>query len=108
ASPGVILVTGHPGEGRAEPDWAALARTGLTLVIYMGVARASDITARLLAAGLRADLPTAVVSAAHTAGQRHAVTTLAELPACITREGLKSPGLLIIGDVANHAVAAQG
>src|SRR5574343_1102465 len=38
-SPGVILVTGHAGEGCAEPDWAALARSGLTLVIYMGVAR---------------------------------------------------------------------
>jgi uroporphyrin-III C-methyltransferase len=107
ASPGVILVTGHPGEGRDEPDWAALARTGLTLVIYMGVARVGDITARLLAAGLRADLPAAVVSAAHTARQRHAVTTLAGLPGCIAREGLKSPALLVIGEVAAQAGAAQ-
>lgn len=103
ATPGVILVTGHPGEGRAEPDWAALARTGLTLVIYMGVARAAAITSKLLAAGLRADLPAAIVSAAHTAQQRHAVTTLADLPACIAREGLRSPALLVIGDVAAHA-----
>jgi uroporphyrin-III C-methyltransferase len=103
ASPGVILVTGHPGEGRAEPDWAALARTGLTLVIYMGVARAADITAKLLAAGLKPDLPAAVVSAAHTAQQRHAVTTLAGLPDCIAHEGLKSPALLVVGEVAAHA-----
>lgn len=103
ASAGVILVTGHPGEGRAEPDWAALARTGLTLVVYMGVARATDITARLLAGGLRPDLPAAVVSAAHTAQQRHAVTTLAGLPDCIAREGLASPALLVIGEVAAHA-----
>ncbi len=107
ASPGVILVTGHPGEGRAEPDWAALARTGLTLVVYMGVARAADITAKLIAAGLRADLPAAVVSAAHTAQQRHAVTTLADLPDCLRREGLKSPSLLVIGEVAAHAAAAE-
>jgi len=109
ASPGVILVTGHPGEGRAEPDWAALARTGLTLVVYMGVARAADITAKLLAAGLRADLPAAVVSAAHTAQQRHAVTTLAGLTDCIQRGGLKSPALLVIGEVAAQAAldAAQ-
>lgn len=100
ASPGVILVTGHPGEGRAEPDWAALARTGLTLVIYMGVARATGIVQALLAAGLRADLPAAVVSAAHTAQQRHAGTTLAGLPDCIAREGLKSPALLVVGEVA--------
>ncbi|RTL20956.1 MAG: uroporphyrinogen-III C-methyltransferase [Burkholderiales bacterium] len=107
ASPGVILVTGHPGEGRAEPDWAALARTGLTLVIYMGVARAADITARLLAAGLQPDLPAAVVSAAHTAHQRHAVTTLAGLPNCIAREDLKSPALLVVGDVAAMAALPQ-
>lgn len=106
AAAGVILVTGHPGEGRAEPDWAALARTGLTLVVYMGVARAADLTARLLAAGLRPDLPAAVVSAAHTAQQRHAVTTLAGLPGCIAREGLASPALLVIGEVAAHAAAA--
>jgi uroporphyrin-III C-methyltransferase len=105
ASPGVILVTGHAGEGREEPDWAALARTGLTLVVYMGVARAAAITAQLLSAGLRADLPAAVVSAAHTADQRHALTTLADLPDCITREGLRSPALLVIGEVAAHAAA---
>ena len=107
ASAGVVLVTGHAGEGRAEPDWAALARTGLTLVIYMGVARAADITAKLLAAGLRTDLPAAVVRAAHTAQQRHVVTTLAGLPDCIAREGLKSPALLVVGEVAAHAAAAQ-
>ena len=106
ASPGVILVTGHPGEGRAEPDWEALARTGLTLVIYMGVARAQDITARLLTAGLRADLPAAVVVSAHTPRQRHAVTTLADLPACIAREGLQSPALLVVGEVAAQAACA--
>ncbi|MCE4556456.1 uroporphyrinogen-III C-methyltransferase [Pelomonas cellulosilytica] len=107
ASPGVILVTGHPGDGRAEPDWPALARTGLTLVIYMGVARASHIGAQLLAAGLRADLPAAVISAAHTAQQRHAVTTLADLADCIARERLPSPALLVIGEVAAHASAAE-
>ncbi|WP_343623911.1 uroporphyrinogen-III C-methyltransferase [Roseateles puraquae] len=107
ATPGVILVTGHPGEGRSEPDWAALARTGLTLVIYMGVARAADITARLLGAGLRADLPAAVVSAAHTERQRHAVTTLARLPDCISEQRLTSPALIVVGEVAAQADAAR-
>ncbi len=106
ASPGVILVTGHPGDGNAEPDWAALARTGLTLVIYMGVARAAHITAQLLAAGLRPDLPAAVVSAAHTERQQHAATTLAGMPDCIRREALQSPALLVIGDVAAQAAVA--
>ena len=36
ASPGVIFVTGHEKEGAPERiDWGVLARSGLTLVIYM-------------------------------------------------------------------------
>ncbi len=102
-SAGVVLVTGHPGEGCREPDWAALARTGLTLVIYMGVARCAELQAQLLAGGLRADTPASVVSAAHTSRQRHAITTLADLPACIAREGLASPALLVVGEVVRQA-----
>lgn len=102
-SPGVILVTGHPGEGRREPDWAALAASGLTLVIYMGVARCAELRDRLLAGGLAGQTPVAVVSAAHTAAQRHAVSTLADLAGCIAREGLASPALLVVGEVAARA-----
>lgn len=102
-SPGVILVTGHPGEGRAEPDWQALARCGLSLVIYMGVARCAAIADALLAGGLPAATPAAVVSAAHTEKQRHAVCTLATLAATVAREQLASPALLVIGGVAAMA-----
>jgi uroporphyrin-III C-methyltransferase len=102
-SAGVVLVTGHPGEGCREPDWAALARSGLTLVIYMGVARCAELQAQLLAGGLRPSTPAAVVSAAHTVHQRHAITTLGDLPACIAREGLASPALLVVGEVVRQA-----
>lgn len=103
ASPGVVLVTGHPGEGCAEPDWALLARCGLTLVVYMGVARCAHIVQQLQAAGLPAQTPAAVVHAAHTERQRHAVGTLAELPELALRLG--SPALLVIGAVAALADA---
>ena len=53
ASPGVIFVTGHEKDGGAERiDWGVLARSGLTLVVYMGVANAGRIRERLLAGGL--------------------------------------------------------
>ena len=35
---GVTFVTAHTRDG-SGPDWAALARTGTTLVIYMGMQR---------------------------------------------------------------------
>ncbi|XHS78960.1 uroporphyrinogen-III C-methyltransferase [Burkholderiaceae bacterium UC74_6] len=104
-TPGVALVTGHNGEGGRSPDWAALARSGLTLVIYMGVARCADIVAALTEGGLRADTPAAIVSAAHTPRQQHAVCTLAGLPETLAREGLGSPALLIVGDVVGQLAA---
>ena len=103
-APGVALVTGHArhdreGEG-AGPDWAALARSGLTLVIYMGVTRAETLMAQLLEAGLPADKPAAVISAAHTEQQRHLRCTLGTLVDALARERLASPAVLVIGDVA--------
>ncbi|WP_349741838.1 uroporphyrinogen-III C-methyltransferase [Roseateles cavernae] len=105
-TPGVALVTGHNGDGGRAPDWAALARSGLTLVIYMGVARCADIVAQLRAAGMRGDMPAAVISAAHTERQREALTTLDGLAATLGQDpSLGSPAVLVIGEVAAQAKA---
>jgi uroporphyrin-III C-methyltransferase len=106
-TPGVALVTGHNGEGGQAPDWAALAQSRLTLVIYMGVARCQDIVAALRVGGMRADMPAAVISAAHTPRQRQAVTTLEALAATVKREGLASPAILVIGEVVALATVAD-
>ena len=106
-SPGVALVTGHNGEGRPQPNWAALAQSGLTLVIYMGVARVETIVAALREAGMAATMPAAVIAAAHTPGQRHAVTTLAALASTLKSEGLASPAILVIGAVVAWATVEQ-
>lgn len=98
-APGVALVTGHAQDGGAGPDWAALARSGLTLVVYMGVARVSHIVAGLCAGGLPAHTPVAVVSAAHTPRQRHAITTLDALCSTVQQQALASPAVLVVGEV---------
>lgn len=102
-APGVALVTGHAREGGNGPDWAALARSGLTLVVYMGVARADAVVQALRDGGLAADTPAAVVSAAHTPRQRARRCTLATLCAIVETEALASPALLVIGDVTRCA-----
>jgi uroporphyrin-III C-methyltransferase len=96
---GVVLVTGHTGDPGNEVDWHALARCGLTLVIYMGVARVQAIVQALRVGGLPGDTPAAVVCSAHTPAQRQAVCTLATLAETLQREGLGSPAILVIGDV---------
>ena len=100
---GVALVTGHGSEH--EPDWAALARSGLTLVIYMGVARVNRLVDALTRGGLPGDTPAAVISAAHTPEQRHALCTLATLADTIDAELLASPAILVVGDVVRAAPA---
>lgn len=98
-TPGVAFVTGHNGEHGQQPDWAALARSGLTLVIYMGLARAATICQALRDGGLSGQTPTVIVSAAHTPRQRACFTTLAALPDAIEQHQMPSPGLLVIGRV---------
>ena len=106
-TPGVALVTGHNGEGGKQPNWTALAQSGLTLVIYMGVARVESIVAALRAAGMSAAMPAAIVSAAHTPQQRQAITTLGALASTVKTEGLASPAILVIGEVVALAAVEQ-
>ena len=104
---GVAFVTGHAKDDGDEPDWHALARSGLTLVVYMGLTRCASITARLIDAGLARHTPAAVIQHANTARQRSHVTTLESLAADIERLKLGSPAILVIGDVVRLAQTAQ-
>ncbi len=96
-----LLVTGHARPGSAGPDWdaiAAIAATGVTLVIYMGMSRIDRIADRLLET-LPADLPAAAVQHASAGDERRLVTTLAHLARDIVASEFGSPAVLIIGRV---------
>jgi len=86
-------------KGLSEQDWAGLAGKGRTLVIYMGVKTAPQIAEKLMADGLAPDVPVAVVENANRAAMRVLRAPLAGLPALVACEGVKSPALIIIGDV---------
>jgi len=105
---GVMLVTGHAGEGRAALDWptlAAAAAQGLTLVVYMGVQRLADI-ADGLATGLPPHTPAALVQDASTPQQRTLVATLATLVDAARAAAIASPAILIVGNVLEGIDAA--
>ncbi len=99
---GVTLITGTTGDDRG-PDWAALAKTGTTLVIYMGLARLLNIAARLIAAGMSPHTPAAAIASGTLPTQRMVQGTLAELPARVIAEGLDSPVIIVVGSVATLA-----
>ena len=109
---GVVFVTGHgkPGDSGTphEVDWPQLAATAhqakLTLVIYMGVSSLAQICSGLLQ-GLPATTPAAIVQHASLPQQRQALTTLGGLIETMTREGLQSPSIVVVGDVVQGASA---
>jgi len=107
---GVVFVTGHAKPGDAGTDWAALAHTAhqakLTLVIYMGVSSLRVIQSGLLQ-GLPTSTPVAIVQNASLPHQREALTTLGQLADTMTREGLQSPSIIVVGDVVQGARAWQ-
>jgi uroporphyrin-III C-methyltransferase len=102
-SQGAVFVTGHGKDAASEPNWAALAQSRLTLVVYMGVARCEAIQAGLLAGGAAPSTPVAVVQSATRSGQRQLLTTLGELPGALRASGLGSPSIIVIGDVVRCA-----
>ena len=103
---GVTFVTGHTRDG-AEPDWQALAATGTTLVVYMGMQRISEITQSLLDAGMAAATPAAVIQHGTTRSQRHVIATLSTLEAAARDAALGSPALIVIGEVVALAHACD-
>ncbi len=96
---GAIFVTGHSA-GEQEPDWAALAATGLTIVIYMGIRRLDDIAEALLRAGMAAHTPCVAIESATLPTQRQVMAPLDTLSFEVRRAGLGSPAILVIGSVA--------
>jgi uroporphyrin-III C-methyltransferase len=86
-------------KGLAEQDWAGLAGKGRTLVIYMGVKTAPQIAEKLMADGLAPDMPVAVIENGARPQMRVLRASLAGLPDLVERQRVKSPALIIIGEV---------
>jgi uroporphyrin-III C-methyltransferase len=93
------FVTGHLKDGSCNLDWPALARPRQTVVIYMGLSGLAEICEQLVAHGLPADWPAAVVAQGTQREQRTVCATLSTLAQAVANEGLQSPSLTIVGEV---------
>jgi uroporphyrin-III C-methyltransferase len=98
---GVTFVTGHTRDG-AEPNWDALARSGTTLVIYMGLRRWKEISLALQKGGLSRRTPACIIENGTLKTQRQVIATLGGLSAA----GFSGPALIVIGDVVRFARVA--
>lgn len=95
----LVFATGHLKDDTVDLDWDALARPNQTVVIYMGLGALDIICHQLVAHGLPADTPAAVIHGATTPEQRGVCGTLGTLPAAVREAGLKPPALIMIGEV---------
>ncbi len=97
----VVFTTGFLKDGTLGLDWSLLAHRGQTLVIYMGVSRLAEICTQLIAHGLAATTPAAVIERGTTHAQRIAKADLATLADEVLRLGIRPPSLTIVGDVVS-------
>lgn len=103
---GVSFITGHTRDGHS-PNWAALAASGTTLVIYMGMSRLDTIAAALLAAGLPRATPAAAIQSGTLAAQRQVIATLGTLVSAAGAAQLRSPAIVVVGEVVRLAQSQQ-
>ncbi|HEU4707790.1 MAG TPA: siroheme synthase CysG [Methylophilaceae bacterium] len=94
-----IFTTGHLKDGTVDLDWPALVRPKQTVVIYMGLVGLADICRQLIAHGLPAETPAAVVQQGTTPRQRVVAATLETLADKVAAAEMKPPCLTIVGEV---------
>ncbi|MBS4019493.1 uroporphyrinogen-III C-methyltransferase [Azonexus hydrophilus] len=95
----VTFVTGHLKDHSIDLDWPALARPGQTVVFYMGVGGAPEICRQMIAHGLPASTPAAIIRRGTLPDQQTLLSTLDQLPQRIVEAGIKPPALIVVGSV---------
>jgi uroporphyrin-III C-methyltransferase/precorrin-2 dehydrogenase/sirohydrochlorin ferrochelatase len=103
AAQAVTFVTGRPKLGGPDLDYAALAASTHTLVVYMGVAVAATLSRRLVEAGRSPATPVGIIENASLSTERRVFTTLDALAHTISSEKLSGPAVLVIGEVVARA-----
>ncbi len=98
---GFTVISGHvpPGHPESTLDYQALATSGTTIVVLMGVRTLSAICAALVDGGLDPDTPAAVIADGTMPSQRVVRATLATIDDAAS--DLSAPAVAVIGDVAD-------
>ena len=100
---GFTVVSGHvpPGHPDCTVDWKALASTGTTLVVLMGVRTLPAIAEALVQGGLDPRTPAAVVADAGLPSQRRVDGTVATIADVVAESGIGAPAVTVDGHVVD-------
>jgi len=98
-SQSVVFATGHLKNDTMDLNWSGLVQKNQTIVFYMGLVGIKKICEQLIAHGMSADMPIALVQKATTPEQRLFTGTLTTMPEIVDREEIKPPTMIIVGEV---------
>jgi uroporphyrin-III C-methyltransferase / precorrin-2 dehydrogenase / sirohydrochlorin ferrochelatase len=99
----VVSVHVPPGDDRSTVDWALLGGSPGTLVLLMAVHRIGAVAAELIQHGRNPDTPVSVIADGTMPTQRTISSTLEQVEEMVTREGIRPPAIVVIGDVVGVA-----
>jgi uroporphyrin-III C-methyltransferase / precorrin-2 dehydrogenase / sirohydrochlorin ferrochelatase len=99
----VVSVHVPPGDDRSTVDWALLGGSPGTLVLLMAVHRIGAVAAALIQHGRNPDTPVFVIADGTMPTQRTINSTLEQVEEMVTREGIRPPAIVVVGDVVGVA-----
>jgi uroporphyrin-III C-methyltransferase/precorrin-2 dehydrogenase/sirohydrochlorin ferrochelatase len=99
----VVSVHVPPGDDRSTVDWALLGGSMGTLVLLMAVQRIGAVAAELLRHGRSPDTPVSVIADGTMPTQRTINSSLEQVEGMVTREGIRPPAIVVVGDVVSVA-----
>ncbi|MFY9180529.1 MAG: siroheme synthase CysG [Venatoribacter sp.] len=97
----VRFVTGHLKNNTCNLPWHELVHPNQTLVIYMGLTGVPYICEQLIANGMNADTPIALVEKGTLPEQKVHIKTLKTMPAYVATHDISAPTLTIVGTVVS-------
>lgn len=98
------IITGHPKKGGdLRIDYKALVQLDATLVFLMGISAMETICENLIRAGMKPDMPAAVLERGTTARQRRVISTVARLTEDAKEANIQTPAIIMVGKVCTLA-----
>ena len=92
---GFVVISGHE-----IADLESVVKSGLTVVVLMGVATLPELVAQFEIHGASASLPVAIIEKAFSHEQRTLRSTLVDVVHDAERVGVSNPAVIVIGEVA--------
>jgi uroporphyrin-III C-methyltransferase len=98
------VLTGTTKDHQLSPDVARAAQSNATVIILMGLRKLPEITALFTAAG-KAEVPVAILQDGSTPREKLLLGTVADIAGQVTEEVLRSPAVIVIGEVVRLSPA---